>query len=552
MIRWILVLLVLASPLVAQSSADLRAGFTGLALANPQHVKLTPLSDSDAYAVVLHDQAVTETRPALLIVGSLRGDEIAPATACLELAKSILADDDARKQLTNVQLIIIPTPNPAARDLRFAAKPNAVPGVLRPHDDDRDGLTDEDGPSDLNGDGQISQMRLKRAGGRYIASRLDPRILIEAKPGQTGEWDLLWEGQDDDGDGHINEDAIGTVTLSNDWSVRWSKKQQGANRMMMQLSQTRALVDFIAPRRNIVAALQIRSIGDGLEFASGPKVKAEDPFERDKELQETLGKLWKNAAGESPKGALKSAAVGDGNILDWLYEAQGVYAANLSLHTMVGPKPEKKEEKKESEDDGEEKAPEPKKDKPSDFELSEQAWLKYSPEGYLEWKTFKHPQLGEVEIGGWKVTARHDPKTEDVTAGAGKAATFVKSLLGGLPKLEVSKVEVESKGSGLYRVRLTLRNAGSLDYRTAFSKVNRIHLPLFVSVTDSKDVALISGTRRLSAESINADGAATFEWLVRTSDKASELNFSIESKRLGDLSHKVAIKNCPSIKTEDE
>ena len=128
----------------------------------------------------------------------------------------------------------------------------------------------------------------------------------------------------------------------------------------------------------------------------------------------------------------------------------------------------------------------------------------------------------------------------------------MKSLIGALPKLEVSKVEVEDKGSGLYRVRLTLHNAGALDYKTAFSTRNRIHMPLFVSVSDTKAVELVSATRRQETENLQADGTTTFEWLVRASDKGAELDFTVESDRCGKLNHKVAVKDCPAIKTEDE
>ena len=72
-----------------------------------------------------------------------------------------------------------------------------APGAARsPIDDDRDGLFDEDGYDDLNGDGQITQMRKKDPNGRFKLSPDDPRLLVPVKPGEKGEYEQLGIGRD--------------------------------------------------------------------------------------------------------------------------------------------------------------------------------------------------------------------------------------------------------------------------------------------------------------------------------------------------------------------
>ncbi|MCG3183948.1 MAG: hypothetical protein ICCCNLDF_02058 [Planctomycetes bacterium] len=529
----LLAALALAPCLCAQD--DVRRGFDQLAQAHPTHLKVEKLPglDNGAFSASIRDHAVSVNLPCVLLVGSLYGRERTAAEACLQVAREILEDKALRDRLSSCELVIIPCLAPDARAARLH-------GVALPFDDDRDGKTDEDGPSDLNGDGVISQLRVKRKGGRYVASANDPRILIEAAAGQSGEWDLYWEGKDDDGDGRINEDARGTITLANDWSIRWSDQQPGANRLMMQLVETRALAEFLMRRPSLVAGFQLRGVGVGPEFAEGPRATGkEDPLERDKKVVAALKKMW----GEEERGALKGEAEGAGNLLDWLYESQGALAANLFLHTLTTAR--------EKEDEGEDKPP-VKREKPGEEEQRQAAWLAYSPGDYLEWKTFKHPQLGEVEIGGWRIDARCNPAEADVQAGASRVAGFLKAVLGATPRLEVSKVEVENKGDNLYRVRLSLHNAGLLDYRTKFSADKRIHLPLFTSLSDAKEVELLSGTRRQKHENVEADGTVTFEWFVRVKDSATQLKFEVESDRTGKLSHSVAVKDCPAITTEDE
>ncbi len=528
----LLCLLALAAPLCAQD--DVRRAFNQLAGEYPGHLKVAELPglDNGAFVATARDYQVKGNLPCVLLVGSLHFRERTSAEACLHVLRAVIEDEAARAQLKHVELVVIPCVDPDARMVRDD-------GVALPFDDDRDGKADEDGPSDLNGGG-IHQMRVKRKGGRYIASEADPRLLIEAPPGKPGEWDLYWEGKDDDGDGRINEDTRGTITLYNDWSIRWDDKQPGANRFMMQLKQTRALADFLLGKP-LLAGFQLRSTGAGPEFAAGPPARGsrgegdrEDPLARDKGIAEALRKLW----GEADKAAIKSEPEGAGNFIDWLYESQGALAANLPLLTLTGKREEKKEEG----------AP---REKPNEEEQRQLAWLAYHPGDYAEWKPYQHPQLGEVEIGGWRIDARSNPKEEDLRAGSVRVATFIKALMQKAPRVEVSKVEVEDKGGGLWRVRATLHNAGTFDYRCAFADRNRIGLPLFVSIKDTDAVKLISGTRRNKHENLHGGASATFEWIVHAADTA-ELQVSVEAERTGDFTHRAVIKDCGRIRTEEE
>ena len=536
-------LLLFAPCLCAQD--DVRRGFDQLAQAHPGFLKVQKLPGIDnlSFVATIRDFSVKGDLPGVLLLGSVHGREQEPGVACLRVARAILEDKAFVDQLKGRELIIIPSANPAGRLAHLDGVPLAF-------DDDRDGKSDEDGPSDVNGDGLISQMRVKRKGGRYVASKLDPRVLIEAEPGQSGEWDVYWEGKDDDGDGRINEDARGTVTLANDWSIRWSDGQPGANRFMMQLAETRALADFILAHPSLVAGFQLRSIGGEPEFAQVPRKEQRAPgtaeANRDKEMTAMLAKLWP----ETEKSAVKGDSEGAGNLLDWLYESRGMLAANLFLAPV--PEPKSEEEEKDDEEGKEEEKPKLKRELPTAEESGQLAWLSYAPRDYVEWKTFTHPQLGEVEIGGWRIDRRCDPIEPDAEAGAARTAEYVKAVLLAMPRLEVPKVEVEDKGDNLYRVRVTLHNAGKLDYKCKCSEDKRIHMPLFASLADTKDVELISGTRRQDCENIRANETATFEWFVRVKGKDTELKFALESDITGNFDHKAVIKDCPAIKTEDK
>jgi hypothetical protein len=531
---WILIAALLAPCLCAQD--DVRRAFAQLQSAHPTHIRVEDLAglENGSFTATIRDFAVTGDLPCVLIVGSLHFREKTSAEACVHIARMLLEDKALRDHFSKCEVVILPCLAPDARMV-------GDNGVSLKFDDDRDGRFDEDGPSDLNGGG-ITQMRVKRKGGRYVLSTLDPRVMIEAAPGTIGEYDLYWEGKDEDGDGRINEDPRGTITVANDWAIRWNDKQPGANRFMMQLKETRALADFAIRKTSLLAGFQLRTAGAAPVFASGPRAEGrregEDPLARDKAMIESFGKAW----GEVPRGAVKSGPEGAGNLLDWLYETQGAFAATLPLVTLTAPREEKKEEDETAE----------RREKPGEDELHQLAWLNYRPEDYVDWETYDHPQLGEVEIGGWKLHGRANPKDADVAGGASRVAAFLTHFIEAAPRLEADKVEVEDKGGGLYRVRLTLHNAGQLDYRTQFDVDKRIHLPLFVSLSETRDVELLSGARRQNRESIDGGGTATFEWLVRVKDAVTELKFAVESDRTGPLSHNVAVKDCGTITEEED
>ena len=66
---------------------------------------------------------------------------------------------------------------------------------MMPVDDDRDGLVDEDGYDDLDGDGVITEMRKKVALGRgtHRLHPKDPRVLVEITKDERGDYLRLGE-----------------------------------------------------------------------------------------------------------------------------------------------------------------------------------------------------------------------------------------------------------------------------------------------------------------------------------------------------------------------
>jgi len=87
--------------------------------------------------------------------------------------------------------------------------------------------------------------------------------------------------------------------------------------------------------------------------------------------------------------------------------------------------------------------------------------------GFINWTPFKHPKLGDVEIGGFRPYALSNPDAAKI-AELGKSHTeFVTYLSGIFPKISIASTSVTSLGGGLYRVKAEVDNGGFLPTSSA-------------------------------------------------------------------------------------
>ena len=150
--------------------------------------------------------------PAVFVGANFEGNVPLATEGALYLAKML---QDSAAYTKNMKWYILAQPSPDASADYFAAVKTGKTTNLMVINNDGDENIDEDGVEDLNGDGLITQMRVKDLEGKYVISKNDPRIMDRAdvKKGERGEYKIYSEGIDNDGDGEYNEDGIGGVNL---------------------------------------------------------------------------------------------------------------------------------------------------------------------------------------------------------------------------------------------------------------------------------------------------------------------------------------------------
>ncbi len=213
-------------------------------------------------------------KPAAYFEGGRHSGEVTSSESVLWLIQHLLqsyGNDDAITELIDTKAIYLrPQNNPDGSNMYLhTAQSNR--SSVRPHDSDRDGLIDEDPPEDLDGDGVIYQIRYRPAAdddeeATMILDDRDPsgRLMRRAPPGE-GEWIVVSEGIDNDGDGRFNEDGIGGLDLHRNYPENWRPDtggdktgrgytQFGAGAFPLSETETRAVVLFLLSHPNVSVA----------------------------------------------------------------------------------------------------------------------------------------------------------------------------------------------------------------------------------------------------------------------------------------------------------
>ena len=143
-------------------------------------------------------------------------------------------------------------------------------------------------------------------------------------------------------------------------------------------------------------------------------------------------------------------------------------------------------------------------------------WLAYADRvgsGYVDWQPFDHPQLGEIEIGGFVPGFRLNPPEEDTASIIEAQAKFIMDLLSMMPRIVIEEPVVEQAGEGVYRVSITVRNDGEMPTRSAMSVKARRLTPHVIALQLPQD-RVLTGSVIERANSIEPGGTVRVEWLV--------------------------------------
>ena len=196
--------------------------------------------------------------PAIFVGANFEGNVPLSTEGAIYLAAMLI---DSAQYTKNLKWYILANPNPDAAKGYFAKVKyeRAVNDFVL--NNDADEATNEDGFDDLNGDGFITQMRVKDTEGKMIASKADARIIVaaDASKGERGEYKMYVEGIDNDADGEYNEDGEGGINVGIGFPHLFPREKKEAGLWPGQTPEVYNLMRFIFDRPEIAMAYTLGS-----------------------------------------------------------------------------------------------------------------------------------------------------------------------------------------------------------------------------------------------------------------------------------------------------
>ena len=191
-----------------------------------------------------------EDVPAVFVGANFEGNVPLATEGALYLAQMLL---DSSKYTQHLKWYIVAQPNPDASKDYFARVKTGSSLNQFVINNDADEAINEDGTDDLNGDGMITQMRVKDLEGQYIVSKKDARILDQAdkSKGERGEYKVYSEGIDNDLDGEYNEDGIGGINIGITFPHLFPYTNKEAGHYSGESPETYGIMRFIFDRPDI-------------------------------------------------------------------------------------------------------------------------------------------------------------------------------------------------------------------------------------------------------------------------------------------------------------
>ena len=426
-------------------------------------------------------------KPAAFFEGGRHSGEITSSESVLWLIQHLLQGygNDARiTRLLDTKAIHLRAQNNADGSNLYLHTAQANRSSVRPHDTDRDGMLDEDPGEDLDGDGVLYQMRWRprndeeRREASVITDPRDPtgRLLKRVEEGE-GEWMTASEGIDNDLDESFNEDGIGGLDLHRNYPENWRPEpgrdrtgrgttQFGAGDYPLSEPETRAVVLWLLQNPNISVANSMDTRVPMHLRPPSTSASADRMYPEDLRYYEHFDSVGIRITG-----------------YPWAGDVYETYATRDSVSDVTGDP----------------LRPNPLFGHGPDFGYFYYGTIWYGDElwnggmmsdvngdgryddvdalawdesgnggrGFREWTSFTHPQLGEVEIGGFhpKFFAQNPP-ADELERWARNQALFNLEMALALPQLEWGDVNVaqvdENADSATYDVTVSWRNTGML------------------------------------------------------------------------------------------
>jgi len=515
----------------------------------------------DVWLVTVTDFATgpDKDKPALWVDGNIHASEVSPASACVYFINYLLnnygKDADVTRALTTRTFYICPRVNPDGAELALADKPRIIRSSVRPYPHDEEpieGLIRED----LDGDGRLLNMRIQDPNGPWKAHPDDPRIMIQRDPAETGGtyYRILPEGRLENYDGvtfgvaPVKEG----LDLNRNFPMGWrlEGEQRGAGPFPASEPEVRNLMTFITEHPNITGAIAFHTWSGVLlrpyDDRSDDEFPAEDLWtykkigDKGTEITQYPNVSVFHDFKYHPKQVIT------GSFDTWMYEHRGVFGWTVEIWS---PQKQAGIEKYKFIDWD--------REHPIEDDLKMMKWNDevLGGKGYVNWYKFNHPQLGEIEIGGWDMGyCWRNPPPEFLEK---ELALFPPWLVWCAlisPKLELHDASAKALGENTYRVRAVVQNVGWLPtYVTKKALEKKLLRGVIVEVELPAGATLETGKAREDIGQLEGRAykdATVTVWNADPTEDRAKIEWTVKAPNGGTLKIVAKHERAGTVRTE--
>lgn len=512
----------------------------------------------DIWCITITNTATgsADQKPAYWLDGNLHASENTGCMGALHVVQTLLNGYNERADLTRLldtsAFYIVPCVNPDGME-QVLSSPYTLRSGTRPYPylDEFDGLY----PHDIDGDGMVLEMRVKDPDGAWKVSDKDPRLMVQRKPDEFGGtyYRIFTEGLIRNYDGEIVKVAppVQGLDFNRNFPYSWAPEGEelGAGPYALSEPETHALVKFVSEHPNISGSISYHTY-------SGAILR---PYSDRPDDAMAIDDVWTyqaiGARGQELTGyphisvyhefRYHPRKVMHGSFDGWAYENQGIFAFVVELWDLIGEAGIKDRDfigwmRNHPEED--------------DLKILQWNDEHLNGEGFVNWRPFQHPQLGEVEIGGWiDQYTMNNPPHKFLLKCLEPNTEFVIAHAAMLPRLELRKLVAEQISEGVYRVQANLANSGYLPtYTSRRAQAIKAVRPIIVTLDLPEGASLVSGELKqeighlegrannesLWTRSASVSNVRKLEWVVRV-PAGSSINLTAVAQRAGTVSGSV-------------
>ncbi len=589
-------------------------------------------------------QVPVAERPALLIAANFEGDHLIGSSLSLEIARYLISgyatDEGIKASLDNHVFYIMPRLNPDGAENMFAAIKTGSKTNSTASDADNDGRLDEDGPDDLNKDGQITVMRVKDHNGLYRIDPDEPMLMKKADPakGERGEYSIYPEGIDNDKDGFINEDPAGGTDINRNFMHAYPYFKENAGRYMVSEIETRSMIEWMLAHKNVA---MVMTFGESDNLIVPPTSRGALSTDRPLDLVQfaqaaiseasrvgmvseggrggrgrfNMGDFTRgmsaqpaaDASGRSQRPAQTAATTINTSDLDYFTKASEKYKELTGIKTQpVLRNPEgaffqytyyqlglpsfstpgwglvlpadttRRGARGGAQRPGGTDTPAAaggaftmgggggggrtmgggggqasaqaggQQDAGSQTAGIDAAYYKYLTaakiNGFVKWQAVKHPEFGDVEVGGFTPTEISNPPAEKIAELGVSHAKFALYLSTLFAEIKVAETEVINEGGGLFRIKAEVSNEGYLPTALRQGVQARSVKPTMVQL-EVKPEQIIGGNNKTNFfQALEGSGKRQkFEWLIK-GKTGDQIDLKVVSQKGGTDLAKITLK----------